>query len=361
MKDLILQYYLPQKLSPNRLDRYLASGWFRTVNMLFRAKVTCFDNDICSPINIRFNLFHHTLSKHLRKLNSRNSRKFRHEICKATITTRKEQLFRQHQKRFRSFLCNSLEEFLVLTHRFDTYEINIYDDDLLVAVSYFDAGRNSLMSLLGLFDIGYANYSLGTYTMLLEIEYAKATNRQWYYPGYVHERPSMYDYKLRFGNPEVYNWESKKWLKGIHPHALPNIADKIKDKIQLLEEKLLHEGIYYQRKVYLFFGWHYFNQMYEQLFRCPLLLLLQDGRVISYDAEIDQYIVVKWDTYVPFRDIQMTLAPDFDPQKHYMDVMRVVETNLQTIEIDRATSYIKDTLPIQQAPIFGRIFGKVVG
>lgn len=344
MNDPILQYYLPHHLSPKRLDRYLASGWFRTVNMLFRAKVTCFDNDICSPINIRLKLSEHTLSKRLRKLDNRNKKIFRHEIRKATITREKEELFHLHQRRFRSFLSNSLEEFLVLTPRFDTYEINVYDEDRLIAVSYFDQGESSLMSLLGLFDPGYSSYSLGIYTMLLEIEYAKSTDRMWYYPGYVHERPSIYDYKLRLGKSEVYDWDTKRWLRNIDPHTQPNCADHIKVQTAVLETQLQSAGIAFQRKIYLFFGWHYFNSLYEQLFHCPLLLMLPDSRVVAYDPENQMYICDKLEIYVPFRDIQMTLAPDFDASMHHTDVMRVVEKLYQTQNPTDMVNYLKKTI-----------------
>ena len=349
MNDAILQYYLPHQLSPKRLDRYLASGWFRTVNMLFRAKVTCFDNDICSPINIRINLAEHEHSKRMRKLLNKNGKLFRHEIRKATITREKEELFHQHQRRFRSFLSNSLEEFLVLTPRFETYEIDVYDEDRLIAISYFDQGHNSLMSLLGLFDPGYSSYSLGIYTMLLEMEYAKSTERQWYYPGYVHERPSIYDYKLRIGKPEIYDWQSRRWLRHIDPHKLPNWADHIKNRTFALEHALQMVEISFQRKVYLFFGWHYFNSLYEQLFHCPLMLVLSDGRVVAYDVERDQYVCAKLEIYVPFRDIQMTLAPDFDVSVHHTDVMRVVEFTYRTASANDMVNYIwKTTYPQQE-------------
>ncbi|TAF96796.1 MAG: hypothetical protein EAZ32_08325 [Cytophagia bacterium] len=347
--DGILEYYLPDQLSKKRLDRYLAAGWFRTVNMLFRSKVTCFENDICSPINIRIKLADHTFSKSQRRLLKRNNQLFRYEIRKATVTPQKEEMFRLHQNRFRSFLCNNLEEFLVLTYRFDTYEIAVYDDDRLVAISFFDEGSASLMSLLGLFDPRYANYSLGIYTMLLEIEHAKNTQRQWYYPGYVHERPSIYDYKLRLGKMQVYDWEKRRWLAQADPHQMPNWADWLRQYTNDLQQALASGGVVCEQKVYLFFGWHYFNPMYQQLLRCPLILLLPDGRVAGYDADLDQYICVKTDLYVPFRDIHMTLAPDFDMGCHYLDVLKVTEIQHQTGNLANMVAFILQTTQQQQS------------
>ena len=328
--DPVLQYYIPGTLSKKRLDQYLAAGWFRTVNMLFRSKISCFDNTICSPINIRFDLKEHEFSKSLKRLYRRNNKLFRFEIRKASIDDRKERLFQVQQKRFSGFLSNSLEEFLALSYRFDTYEIDIYDDDQLIAVSFFDEGHNSLMGLLAIFDENYAKYSLGIFSMMLEIEYAKITNRKWYYPGYVHEVPSIYDYKLRFGKAQVYDWNTRRWNKNLHPFDVANESDRIKAKIRYLEKIFQQLGIKFQTKIYLFFGWHFYSESYESFFHCPLFLTLEDGSIVTYDTDAGEYLWLRWELHIPFRDIQLPLAPDFDHSVHFNDVMKVKEVLFQT-------------------------------
>jgi leucyl-tRNA---protein transferase len=327
----ILQYYLPKKMSKHSLDRYLAAGWFRTTNMLFRSKIACFDNDVCSPINIRLRLSDHVFSKSLRKLLRRNNQQFRYEIKKATIDAEKEELFLEHQKRFRSFLCNNLQDFLVLSPHFDTYEIDVYDEDRLIAVSFFDMGQSSMMSLLGIFDARYSLYSLGIYTMLLEIEFSKASGHEWYYPGYVHERPSIYDYKLRLGTMQIYNWQTNRWGYKISHLQIPNAASTVKKQTNLISGILRKLGVEHQLKINLFFGWHYYHHLYDRLFKCPLMLILNDGTVIAYDAEDRKYIHLTLEIYIPFRDINLPLANDFDKKIHCMDVMKenviLFETN----------------------------------
>jgi leucyl-tRNA---protein transferase len=202
----LLRYYVPETLSKKQLDLYLAAGWFRSGSMLFKAKVTCFENNLYTPINLRIKLTDHEFTKSQRRLYNRNQKLFRYEIRKATITEEKERLFSGQQQRFRSFLSNSLEEFMALTHRFDTQEVAVYDEDRLVAVSFFDLGHNSLMALLGLFDQSYSKYSLGIYTMLVELQYGIDSGRQWYYPGYVHEVPSVYDYKCTYPDKVFYQF-----------------------------------------------------------------------------------------------------------------------------------------------------------
>ncbi len=331
--DPILQYYVPKTLSKKRLDQYLAAGWFRTGHMLFRAKVGCGDNDICSPINIRFKLEGHVFSKSLRKLYRQNQKLFRFEIRKASITDQKEQMFQHHQCRYRGSLSNSLDEFLILTHRFDTYEIAVYDEDYLVAVSFFDDGHNSMMGLLALFAPNYAKYGLGNYTMMLEIEYAKSLNKKFYYPGYVHQVPSMYDYKLRFGHAQVYDWDRKRWRNDLHPHKAPNETVKIKRKIAEIGDMLSEWGVEYKRKVYLFYSWFYYSKNYRLLFNYPLLLQLENGLIVTYDTDNDLYLCLSWDIYMTYESVKLPLAPDFDMAAHCLDVMKIKQIYFQTQDV----------------------------
>jgi leucyl-tRNA---protein transferase len=336
----LIEYYVPATLSKKRLDQYLSSGWFRSANMLFRAKVTCFENDICTPINIRIQLPDHEFSKSQRKIYNKCQKLFRYEIRKATITEEKERLFSEQQRRFRSFLSNSLEEFMAMSHRFDTHEVAVYDDNRLVAISFFDEGHTSLMSLLGLFDQSYSKYSLGIYTMLVEMQYGKNTGRRWYYPGYVHEVPSIYDYKMKLGKFQVLDREKYRWKYGLNPHKMPSKASYIKSKINNLTALLDKKNIDYQTKIYLYFGWPYYDISYKNLVRYPVFLILNGGRVVSYDDDIALYVCVRLELYVQLRDINMTFAPDFDHQVHYTDVMKVSEILFQSHDTKRMIEYI---------------------
>jgi leucyl-tRNA---protein transferase len=83
---------------------------------------------------------------------------------------------------------------------FNTYEINIYDHGKLIGYSFFDVGITSMASIIGIFDQSYSKHSLGIYTMLLEMEYAKSMQLKYYYPGYVAYEPSQFNYKLRLSD-----------------------------------------------------------------------------------------------------------------------------------------------------------------
>ncbi len=212
------QHYMPHSLSAARLDKYLASGWFRSGETLSRSKMISWDGDVASIINIRINLRYYESPKSFRKILRKNKQQFRVEIVSPNdnyYQEGEENLYQLHKERFHGFVFPTLNEFFYNTSVywsiFDTKQVKVYDEEKLIATSFFDCGKNSLASIMGIFDPNYSKYSLGIYTMLEEIEYMKRTNRQFYYPGYILDIPSMLDYKLRFLNIEFYDWESK-WL-----------------------------------------------------------------------------------------------------------------------------------------------------
>lgn len=212
------QYYIPRSLSPSRLDKYLANGWFRSGEMLHRSEMVSWDGDVASVINIRVNLRNYKPPKSFRKILRKNRERFSYEIIRPSdnyYQDGEEELYQLHKDRFHGFVFPTLDEFFYNTSVywsvFDTMQVKVYDGDKLVATSFFDCGKNSIASIMGMFDPKYSKYSLGIYTMLEEVEYMKETDRQFYYPGYILDIPSMLDYKLRFADLEFYAWKGK-WL-----------------------------------------------------------------------------------------------------------------------------------------------------
>ncbi|QYU67947.1 polysulfide reductase NrfD [Leptolyngbya sp. 15MV] len=90
-------------------------------------------------------------------------------------------------------------------------EICVYEEDRLLAVSYFDVGSRSVSGVYAMFDPAITHRGLGIFTMLKEIEYSIETNRQYYYQGYAYEGESFYDYKKRFRATEVFDWDGS-WV-----------------------------------------------------------------------------------------------------------------------------------------------------
>ncbi len=79
---------------------------------------------------------------------------------------------------------------------FDTYMIKIFDQDLLIAVGFFDRGEKSLMSVLHFYHPNYKRFSLGKFLMLLTMDFAKDANMDFVYPGYITINGTKMDYKV---------------------------------------------------------------------------------------------------------------------------------------------------------------------
>lgn len=213
---MIFNLYQNPFISPKRLDRFLAHGWFRNCNMLGKQQVICLETGLHSIINIRVPLDNYKFPKSLQKNHKNNSKKFRFEIHEVQLNSEKEQLYHAHKHRFEGAVLPTLELSLfgfegLESNPFHTQELCVYDGMRLVAVSYFDIGHKSVASIMGLFDHDYHKDSLGMFTMLVEIDLAMRLGKQFYYPGYIlHQNPS-FDYKLRLGNIQYHDGKNY-WL-----------------------------------------------------------------------------------------------------------------------------------------------------
>jgi arginine-tRNA-protein transferase len=257
---MLVEVYQPKELSAARLDKLLAGGWFRTSSSISRLQYLCISDTIGSVINIRAKLDNYEFSRSSRKLLTKNKQRFSYIIRKASVDDFKEMLYQQQKSRFEIFVMDNLSIFLYdyLDEEdsvFDTYEVCVYDADRLVAVSFFDLGSQAIASILGLYDAEYQKYSLGIYTMLLEIEYAKSKGFSCYYPGYVvkSDKGYVFDYKLRLNNLQfrdkfgvwkpIRDIENEYWIHQI-----------IEEKHQQIKKLLAKYSIDYEEILYPYFA-----------------------------------------------------------------------------------------------------------
>ncbi len=272
---MLVQYYYPFSLSPSRLDRYLAAGWFRNSIMLFKSRLLCMEGDLFNVVNIRLPLHNFTLSKSNKKLLKKNKQKFSYKINRASIDFDKERLYEAHKPRFKGFIYNDLHQFLysdTISSVFHTYEIEVRDEDgKLVALSYFDKGQHSFASLIGIYDPAYAKYSLGTFTMLLELEYALSMDYKFYYPGYIFDKPSVFDYKLKLGDFEYYDWR-EKWKPYWNFRQMESCAGNLKNRNNDIKQELIKKKILFEEKMYPLFPLGYMEKTIDPFVKSPIFL-----------------------------------------------------------------------------------------
>jgi len=349
-RKMVVQTHFPQKLSPKRYDSYLASGWFRGSVMLYKMDLLCLENDLYSVINIRLNLEKHILKKSLSKINRRGKAKFRVEFGNVQLNDQKEELYQFQKTKFQGFIHQSLHDFLysgLNNTVFDTKEVCVYDGDRLVACSYFDLGEKSIASLLGLHHPKYASYSLGIFTMLLEIEFAKESEVKWYYPGYVLNEDKGFEYKLRLGNYEYYN-SNKRWSNYSQFNSDNVISKKVNQRNDLLKEKLKENEIAYKKWLYPYFGIGYMNMWDISFLKAPVLLEIAQSKnhklVAAYDVDDEEYQLF-WAEHAIGHEqmVSMALSENMKGNDNLLlKLQKYSNYLLQTTNVTELISYLKN-------------------
>ncbi len=332
---MLVQTYFPQKLSASRYDTFLASGWFRGSVMLYKMDLLCLEGDVRSVVNIRLDLNKHDYSKSHRKIIKRVEERFTFTYGEAFASPEKEVLYARHKNRFKGFIHPTLTDYLnsgFYQNVFDTQEICVYDGDKLIAVSFFDRGERSMASLLGLYDENYHKFSLGLYTMLKEISLGKSWNYRWYYPGYVLDQSSQFDYKLRLGEFEYYN-QRQRWAKFTNFSASETKTFEIKAAIAELEEKLVAAKIPFAKTLYPLFSLGYVGYWNAEFVKYPIFLSVQlpgdQELLMTYDIDLRAFVVNKI-VEAPEYDhlINMEASSDFGKGDDYLMKLMMVSEHL---------------------------------
>ncbi|MBB4077708.1 arginine-tRNA-protein transferase [Lewinella aquimaris] len=254
----------PFILSPDTLDWHLARGWYRMGSTIFTTHFLFFKNRPYSALWIRIDLQDFAFSRSQRKLLRKNSQLFTTVVATRTIDEEHEDLYdlyaEQFDGRLSPTIADSLEDYdgdVV----FNTWEVSVRErvSGKLVASSYFDLGNESAASILGIFDPNLRSFSLGYYTMLLEIQFCLDRGIRYYYPGYVVPGYARFDYKLRLGTAEYFDIRTDKWqpYRELDPlregpveaqvHALTKFVELFNDlghSVQLKVYPLFEAGLY---------------------------------------------------------------------------------------------------------------------
>jgi arginine-tRNA-protein transferase len=206
--SFINEEFYASVVAPQQLDALLADGWRHFGTHFFRYNLGFYEREIRLVIPLRVDLTSFAFSKSQRRIVGKNQ-DLRTVVRPIEITAEKEALFERHKQRFKEGVPESLNDFL----SFDpacvpckAREVCVYDNEKLLAASFFDVGERAISGVYAMFEPTETGRSLGIYTMLLEIEYALANGKTFYYQGYAYEGNSFYDYKKRFSGLERYDW-----------------------------------------------------------------------------------------------------------------------------------------------------------
>jgi arginine-tRNA-protein transferase len=202
------------------MDRLWAAGWRHFGAYFFRYSLQLDDTGVRHVTPLRLDLTHFVPSKSQRRVLRRNA-DLRTEFRPASFSVQAQEMFQRHKERFRQNMPEGLETFISTepaTVPCECLECRIYTGPHLIAVSYLDLGEEATSAVYGMFEPHHGQRSLGTYTMLREIEFSRSEGRRWYYLGYATEEPSAYDYKKKFAGLQALNWDSGEW-RALKPQA----------------------------------------------------------------------------------------------------------------------------------------------
>ena len=197
-------HYPTNSLKGEQLDEYLERGWFRMGQTIFTTNFLKFNGLMYSAIWLRIDLLNLKPSKTQQKLQKLNA-KFRAEIKPSiSLTPEYLMLFNKYKNHVSFDAAPSLSHLLYddkFSNIFDSYEINIYDGQKLIACGIFDLGENASTGITCFYDPDYHKYSLGKYLMFLKIDFSKRQGMSYFYPGYFAPDYPMFDYKLDLAKP----------------------------------------------------------------------------------------------------------------------------------------------------------------
>lgn len=236
----------PDRLTPQELDDYLLRGWFRIGQAMMTCRVVQFDGVLRPAIWTRLPLETHRFRKSARRVMIRNAERFRVEVGPVRLDDEREQLYQRYRQIARGERSSTLEDFLYgesTRDVFDTREVRVWDEDRLVAFSWFDVGAESVQSLIGVYDPELSKHSLGFYTMLLEVQHAVDIGLKYHYPGYVLPGDPAMDYKLRLGAVEFLDPWTRQWRPIEELVQVPLPTDKLDQGLRAAREALLKVGV----------------------------------------------------------------------------------------------------------------------
>ena len=193
------------------MDALWADGWRHFGAHFFRYSLSFSLGELMQRIiPIRIDLTEFRPSKTHRRLLRRNA-DLQVQIAPAIVDERREAMFQRHKTRFTSNIPETLRNFMPESDPARTpcecREIQVWEKDRLIAVSYLDLGRDAASSVYAIFEPDAAQRSPGIFTLLQEIEFARSTGRRFLYLGYATVEPSHYDYKKKFLGAYRFDWQ----------------------------------------------------------------------------------------------------------------------------------------------------------
>ena len=205
---------LPSRLlTPEEFDLCLASGIRRSGVFLYHT--ACDQCSACEPSRIDVQKF--IWRDSFKRVLKRGDQCLTIQISRPSLDDQRLTVFNLHRTQRglgdpeSPYKTTDYESFLVDTCLPQTAELSFWLEDKLVGISIVDCGRNALSAVYTYFDPAHSKLSLGTYSILKQIEFARESGRQYAYLGMFVSENRHLSYKARFTPQE--RWIDDKWVE----------------------------------------------------------------------------------------------------------------------------------------------------
>ncbi len=182
----------------NRLDFWLSQGYYRMQQDFFTCRFVYFDNTYYAVQWLRIVLPNVQYGKSQLRLLRINER-FAVAVKPFVLTEEMEALYARYRASIDFDAPESVESCLLggaTYNAFDTRIVEVRNDNQLIAAGIFDNGTRSIAGIMNFYDPAYRKQSLGKYLLLQKLNYARAGQKLYYYPGYLVHNYPKFDYKL---------------------------------------------------------------------------------------------------------------------------------------------------------------------
>jgi arginyl-tRNA--protein-N-Asp/Glu arginylyltransferase len=188
-----------EQLAPEVFDQRLAEGDRRTGVFLYRTR--CPQCRACEPIRLEVARFKPDATQ--RRMLRRGNELLEVRIGQPLVEEQRVALFNRHRtERGLAHGDTPLDPFsyaeFLTESCVQTLEFSYWHEGRLVAIAIADAGRAALSAVYCYYDPSFQLLSLGTYSVLRQVEFCRTSRRQLLYLGFfIAESPHM-SYKARY-------------------------------------------------------------------------------------------------------------------------------------------------------------------
>jgi leucyl-tRNA---protein transferase len=283
----------PTHLPQQALDAYLEKGWFRMNQTLFITHFLHLESRFYPAVWLRYSLKNGIgtlISKKLKPI----QRHFRMRVTPWEYTPEQEALFSDYRNSAGFEMAATLMDLLMgyeEVNIFKTFQVEMYEDDRLIALGIFDIGQKSAAGICNIFHPDYRKFSLGKALIYAKMQYSLQLGFEWFYPGYAVPGKGRFNYKLGIApnHTEYFCPVSRKWLPHAHSGPLPNLLHDMEAALGRARDLALAAGRKCPLVYYLYFDAGLSGLDFTDLLHYPIFLL------IGYEPRKGKWLIAVYD------------------------------------------------------------------